>query len=102
MTISDNQWPSVPSPGNPWKLWHSVANSGQQWPSVAISGNHLRSVRDRDQRLLARIGAIGEQHWNQLHVICTHGAIDEVPPEDLMRETITCHQRPSEAIRGNH
>ena len=79
-----------------------MAISGHQWPSVAISGNHLRSVRDRDQRLLARIGAIGEQHWNQLHVICTHGAIDEVPPEDLMRETITCHQRPSEGIRGNH
>ena len=102
MTISGHQWQALAIRGNCGTQWPTVAISGHQWPSVAISGNHLRSVRDRDQRLLARIGAIGEQHWNQLHVICTHGAIDEVPPEDLMRETITCHQRPSEGIRGNH
>ena len=83
--------------GNPWQ---SVETSGTQRPAVAISGNHLRSVRERDQRLLARIGAIGEQPRNQLHVIRTHGAIDEVPPEDLIRKTITCHQMPSDAIRS--
>ena len=102
MAISGKPWQSVETVALSGQQWPTVAISGHQWPSVAISGNHLRSVRDRDQRLLARIGAIGEQHWNQLHVICTHGAIDEVPPEDLMRETITCHQRPSEGIRGNH